>query len=71
MAKINATRVVKDSPMRGTLGKRRIRKAIQEVLRESPAAESFEKTRGGSLSDDRCKELDIISRSRKPTPDRE
>ena len=30
-------RVIKDSPMRSTLGKKRIRKAIQEVLRESAA----------------------------------
>ena len=34
MAKTVTTRIVKDPPMRSTLGKRRIRKAIQEVMAE-------------------------------------
>lgn len=36
--------------MRGTLGKERIRKAIQDVLRESPAAERLNAARSDALA---------------------
>ena len=38
MSKPNTARVVKDPPVRCTLGKQRIRKAIQEVMREGLSA---------------------------------